>query len=179
MALRLFRSDPNAPIVAALHDAVVAGARRPDLYARLGAPDNPFGRVESIMLHALLVIRRLRALPAPAGAVAQDLVDKMFADFDRGFRQIGISDLGVPKKMKSLGSDWLGRIEAYSGPLDQGDEGALAAALARNMLSRDGEADAARPLARHIFACERRLATAPWAELQRGAIVWPAIGDAP
>lgn len=179
MALRLFRSAANEAATEALHDALVAGARRPGLFARLGVPDNPFGRIESVMLHALLVVRRLRALPAPAPDLAQDLVDRMFADFERGFRQIGIGDLSVPKKMKALGSDWLGRLEAYAAPLDRRDEDALAAALARNVLSRDGETEAARPLARQVFACEAALAKVDWRALQSGAIDWPAIGDAP
>ncbi|WP_342363032.1 ubiquinol-cytochrome C chaperone family protein [Terrarubrum flagellatum] len=157
---------------------MVAGARRPDLYLRLGAPDNPFGRIESVMLHALLVVRRLRALPPPAGELAQDLIDRMFTDFDRAFRQIGISDIAVPKKMRSLGGDWLGRVEAYSGPLDRRDERELAAALARNVMSRDGEAEAALPLALQVFACEDALAKTDWRALQTGRIEWPAVVEA-
>lgn len=178
MALKLFRTQSNAPIIEALHDAIVAGARRPDLYLRLGAPDTPFGRAECVMLHALIVVRRLYALPAPAPALAQDVVDRMFADFDRAFRQIGIGDMGVPKKMKALGSDWLGRIEAYAGPLDRRDEDALAAALARNVMSRDGDMAIARDLARQALACEQALSTASWADLQLGRIAWPAIEGA-
>lgn len=179
MALRLFRRAGNERVIEALHDAVVAGARRPGLFLRLGVPDTPFGRIESVMLHAFLVVRRLRALPPPSPDLAQDLVDRMFADFDRAFRQIGIGDVSVPKKMKALGGDWLGRLDAYAGPLDRRDQDALAAALARNVLSRDGETELARPLARHVFACEERLAGMNWAALEAGAIDWPSIAEEP
>lgn len=178
MALKLFRRAANDRVVEALHDAVVAGARRPALFLALGAPDTPFGRIEAVMLHAFLVARRLRALPAPAPDLAQDLVDRMFVDFERALRQIGIGDLSVPKKMKALAGDWLGRIDVYAGPLDSGDDAALAAALARNVLSRDGEPEAAIPLTRQVRACEARLAATDWDALQRGAIDWPEIEEA-
>ncbi len=177
--LRFLKPDPAAEAVEKLHDMVVDGARRPALYLTAGVPDTPFGRIEAVMLHALLVVRRLRALPPPAPQRGQELVDRMFADFDRAFRQIGIGDMGVPKKMKALGGDWLGRLDAYSGPLDRRDEEALAAALARNVLGRDGELEAGRRLARHALACEAALAGAPWEALQAGAVVWPVLDTAP
>lgn len=175
MALKLFRTQSNAPIIEALHDAIVAGARRPDLYLRLGAPDTPFGRAECVMLHALIVVRRLYALPAPAPALAQDVVDRMFADFDRAFRQIGIGDMGVPKKMKALGSDWLGRIEAYAGPLDRRDEDALAAALARNVIGAPENPEQGLPLAQHILGCEAALRAGSEADVVAGHFNLPAL----
>lgn len=178
MALKLFRRAANDRVVAALHEAVVAGARRPALFSRLGVPDTPFGRIEAVMLHAFLVVRRLRALPPPAPELAQDLVDRMFVDFERALRQIGIGDLSVPKKMKALGGDWLGRIEAYAAPFDRGDDQALAAALARNVLAADGDPGRAAALVRQSRACEARLAATGWDALQRGAIDWPHIEEA-
>lgn len=174
--LSFLRARPDAAIVEALHEAVVAAARRQSLFATLGVPDSPWGRIESVMLHALLIVRRLNRLAPPAPSFSQPLVDGMFTGFELGLRQIGVGDLSVPKKMKALGGDWLGRIEAYAGPLDRCDESALAAALARNVLSRPDEPEAARPLAAHILACEAALAATPWEAMREGRLVWPPIG---
>ncbi|MGL4496673.1 MAG: ubiquinol-cytochrome C chaperone family protein, partial [Beijerinckiaceae bacterium] len=127
-----FRRQAQTPAIEALHEATVAAARRPALFGTLGIPDTPWGRIESVMLHALLIVRRL-ADPAAQGT-AHALVDRMFADFDRGLRQVGVGDLAVPKKMEGLGGDWLARIAAYGPALDASDDTALAAALARNVM---------------------------------------------
>lgn len=45
-----------------LYNAVVAQARQPVFYASLGVPDSLDGRFEMTVLHALLVMRRLRTI---------------------------------------------------------------------------------------------------------------------
>ena len=42
-----------------LYGRLVAQARRPAFYAALGVPDTPEGRLELIMLHMVLMLRRL------------------------------------------------------------------------------------------------------------------------
>ena len=171
------RRRQNAEIVEALHDSIVAAARQPDLFLRAGAPDTPFGRIESVMLHTFIVVRRLRALPEPAPQLAQALVDRMFADFERALRQIGIGDMSIPKQMKALGGDWLGRVEAYAAPLDRRDAAALAAALARNVLGRDGEPDAARLLADYTLAGDAAISGTSLEAIQSGALPWPRLNN--
>lgn len=137
-----------------LYGAVVAASRHPALYEIHGLPDTLDGRFESLVLHGLVVLRRLRALPAPAQDVAQDLVDAVFAHLEIAMRESGIGDFGVPKRMKKLGTGFYDRLTAYEAALDAGPD-ALAAALG----DRLGLPDGLGSFAREIVAAEARLAT--------------------
>jgi cytochrome b pre-mRNA-processing protein 3 len=63
------------------------------------------------------VLRRLRELPAPAADLAQELVDACFAYLELGFRNGGISDIAVPKRMKKIAQSFFGRVQAYEAAL--------------------------------------------------------------
>ena len=132
---------------------IVAAARRPALYEALEAPDRIDGRFELLTLHAGLVLRRLAALGGVADAIAQDLVNSVFAHFDDTLREMGHSDIGVAKRLKAMGSAFYGRNAAYAAALDDGSLADLAAALARNVYGarrRRGRAESgsAGPLCR-------------------------------
>ena len=157
---RLFRrGGGRTEVIRALHGRVIAAARDPALYTRLGVPDTVEGRFEALCLHTILVLRRLRALPSPAPEVAQELVDSVFRQLDASLRELGIGDFGVPKRMKKLAQAFYGRAAAYDPGLDAGDAAALAAPLARNVMAVEDDA-AARGLAAYALAVERVLAGA-------------------
>lgn len=134
MIFGLFGKRPArlAPVNALLA-RIAAASREPALYIGGGVPDDFEGRFESMTLHVFLVLRRLRELPPPAADMAQDLVDATFSYLELGFRQAGISDVAVPKRMKKIGRSFYGRIKAYDEALDGQDAQALAAALSRNV----------------------------------------------
>jgi hypothetical protein len=73
----LFRPSRNT--IAALYGAIVAQARQPVFYEAAGVPDTVLGRFDMILLHLVLLLRRLRAggagaFPGKAGAgFAQEL----------------------------------------------------------------------------------------------------------
>jgi cytochrome b pre-mRNA-processing protein 3 len=161
------RRDTSA--IDALYGQIVAAARRPVLFLEGGAPDTVMGRFEVLALHMALVLRRLRDLPPPADALAQDLVDRFFAGLDDAMRQIGIGDTSVPKKVKGLAKAFYGRAGAYDAALADGaPAAALAEAIARNVLDRpDGTADAAF-LAAEARALAHRLAAADLAAILAG-----------
>src|SRR5690349_12607645 len=102
MVLGIFRKDPRRVVVETLYQRIAAASREPMLYASLGIPDTVEGRFESVALHLILVLRRLRQLPPPANDVAQDLVDGFFRHLDRSLRELAVGDLAVPKRMKKL-----------------------------------------------------------------------------
>jgi cytochrome b pre-mRNA-processing protein 3 len=155
LILSLFRSDPRRALIDALHARVVDGSRRPALYRRGGVPDNVEGRFESLCLHAVLVVRRLQMLPAPADDVAQEFVDALFRHLDIALRELGVGDLSVGKRIKKLAKSFYGRVEAYGAALDAGDEAALAQSLERNVLAGPEQA---QWLARRVMADEAALA---------------------
>jgi cytochrome b pre-mRNA-processing protein 3 len=137
MIFRLFRRDPQGASIAALYGAIVAQARNPGFYLEYGVPDTPEGRFELIVLHLALVCRRLGRAQGPdqasARAVSQAVFDMFCRDMDHNLREMGVSDLGVPKKMQKLGEAFYGRLDAYDRALaDAGDED-LAAAVRRNV----------------------------------------------
>ncbi|KIL98794.1 Ubiquinol-cytochrome C chaperone [Paramagnetospirillum magnetotacticum MS-1] len=120
-----------------LYVAVINQARLPDFYLRLAVPDTLDGRFDLIVLHAFLVMRRLRQVTAEEGgeaarAVAQALFDLMFADMDQNLREMGVGDMSVGKRVKQMARAFYGRVAAYDeGLAAEGD--ALAEALRRNL----------------------------------------------
>ncbi len=157
MILDFFRrAQARRRAIATLHRRVNEGARAPGLFRALDVPDTVEGRFEALCLHAILVLRRLKALPPPASDVAQDLVDTLFSQFDASLRELGVGDLGVAKRIKRLASSFYGRASGYGAALDAGDEAGLAASLARNVLGEDDPGRAAG-LARYVVQSARDL----------------------
>jgi cytochrome b pre-mRNA-processing protein 3 len=69
---------------------------------------------------------------------------------DANLREMGVGDLAVPKRMRSVGEAFYGRVSAYDSALDKGAE-ALAEALCRNVL--DGRhIEHARRLSAYVSA---------------------------
>ena len=161
MIFKLFRRNPNEVLIARLHGEIMAQARNPVLFLDYGVSDTPEGRFEMVALHVLLAVRRLQQLPAPGPDIAQDITDEMFRHFDIAFREMGVADTTVPKRMKKYASAWMGRARAYGAALDSRDAPALAAALARNVyVDADVNHEGAARLSRYILASERALAGA-------------------
>lgn len=156
MIFGLFRRTPHRQLINKLHGDIVAAARNIALYRDYNVPDTLDGRFELLTLHAGLLLRRLNVLAAPGPEVAQGLSNEVFANLDAGLRETGVSDIGVPKKMKKLAQAFIGRNGAYEKALAEGVE-ALAAALARNVYG-GGEGDAPR-LARYALAAIAHLDT--------------------
>jgi cytochrome b pre-mRNA-processing protein 3 len=127
-----FRRNPLIDAVDAAYLLVVEQSRRPEFFTALGVPDTLDGRFELICLHAFLYLRRLQGEKPPAAALAQRFVDTMMTDFDRSLREIGTGDLSVGRQVKRMAEAFYGRVRAYGDGLD-GDDAALAAALARNL----------------------------------------------
>jgi cytochrome b pre-mRNA-processing protein 3 len=127
------RIADNRKIIDRLNDDIVAAVRAPAFYEAGGVEDTFQGRFELLVLHTALVVRRLKALPEPAGAAAQDLIDTVFRNLDPALRELGVGDMAVPKRMKRLAEAFLGRSAAYAAALNAGDAAALAAALSRNI----------------------------------------------
>jgi len=138
-----------------LHDSITALARDPILFTDMGLRDDFEGRFEILVLHFALVLRRLGQLPPPAGDLAQELTDCFFKHLDEGLREIGVGDLGVPKRMKRLAKAFYGRAAAYEATLAARDRAGLVEALRRNVFA--GEEGGAPRLAARVEAFETGL----------------------
>lgn len=182
--LRRFRRDPT---IEALYGTIVAQARSPGFYRDFGVPDTVSARIDMIMLHLVLVLRRLRAnaadsdrmsreKPAPdlirgvdrfpdkdmrnVKEQAQLLFDRFCQDMDDNFREMGVGDLKVPKEMRRIGAAFYGRARVYDAALDAGDSAALAAAVSRNVFGTEAAAGASA-LAAYMQEAARTLAGQP------------------
>lgn len=158
------------PAAGVLHDALIAQIRQPVFYTGLGVPDTFEGRFDLLVLHAGLVLRRLRELGPEGRDLAQALVDLMFARFDVAMRELGVSDIGVPKRMKRMAEAFKGRTAVYDRALAQGDLPGLTVAIARNILGGGGHGG---PLARYALAAAATLATVPLDAFDSGCPAFP------
>jgi cytochrome b pre-mRNA-processing protein 3 len=173
MFKRLFgRERGNRVVVSTLYREIVAAARQPVFYRDWGVPDTPLGRFEMLGVHAFLVLDRLKDESGPARELAQDLTDHFFGDVESSLREIGIGDMGIPKRMKKLARMFYGRVASYSDALARGDRLALAQALARNVRPDAPSVDAAaEALAGYVVDLRAGLRGQPLETLMQGRIV--------
>ena len=154
--------------VARVYQLIVAQSRRPEFYRDLAVTDSLDGRFDMLSLHAILVLRRLKQEPARTGRFSQALFDHMFMDMDMSLREMGVGDLSVGKRVKQMGSAFLGRVVAYEKGLSEGDE-ALADALTRNVYREQvPEAVILQRLTDYVLRVDERLATVPLMEILAG-----------
>jgi cytochrome b pre-mRNA-processing protein 3 len=158
MILRLFRHAPREDTIASLYGTIVAQARAPAFYQVYGVPDTVNGRLEMVMLHAVLLLRRLEGESAPVRALGQGLFDRFCSDMDETMREMGVGDLAVPRKMRRIGAAFYGRQAAYRAALAAPDDQPLAAALERNVFAGVGGGEMAVRLAAYVREAARGLA---------------------
>jgi cytochrome b pre-mRNA-processing protein 3 len=113
----LFRSRPADRVGEALFAAILHQARRPEFYEYGGVPDTLDGRFDMIALHVFLVMRRLKGQGDRAEAAARGLVEALFADLDASLREMGVGDLAVGKRIRSMMDGLYGRFDAYDAGL--------------------------------------------------------------
>jgi cytochrome b pre-mRNA-processing protein 3 len=152
MILPGFRRRSQARIIAALYGAVVAQARSASFYTDYGVPDTVEGRFDLIVLHLVLLLRRLgQEAGKETGqgtdlrrSLGQDLFDEFCRDLDANLREMGVGDLAVPKRMQHFAEAFYGRQSAYCDALSGTDWQAFEKALARNIYQGREGGNAAR-----------------------------------
>jgi len=176
MALRnLFQRRTAAPEPAeALYLALVRQARRPAFYASLGVPDSLDGRFDMIVLHAAMVLLRLKTAGTEGEKLGQALFDVLFADMDRSLREMGVGDMGVGKRVKQMGKAMYGRLAAYEAGL-AGTDAVLEAAIARNLFGtvQPAAADVAA-MGGYMRAAMAALGEQPLIALGAGRVEFPS-----
>jgi cytochrome b pre-mRNA-processing protein 3 len=156
---------------------VVEQARQTVFFSDYGVPDTLDGRFELICLHAFLYFHRLKEARPQASLFCQSLFDRMFADFDRSLREMGVGDLSVGKHVKRMARAFYGRILSYQTGL-AGDDSALAAALARNVFGTVSEPEcAADDLAAYTRCAVRALRSQSAADLLAGDVSFEVPPD--
>jgi cytochrome b pre-mRNA-processing protein 3 len=164
MIFNPFRKSVPPAAVDDAYNSIVAQSRQPHFYAEWGVPDTVTGRFDMVSLHLILFLRRLRDEPQ-ARRFTQALVDLFFRDMDRSIRELGVTDLGVPKKVKAMGNVFYGLANVLGEALDSGLPANVEAVLARNVYG--GRDPGAPRLAAYLLDAAARLAAEPVAVLIR------------
>lgn len=176
MFQRLFGGrERNRTITDALYTEIVAAARRPEFYSDWEVPDTPLGRFEMLSLHMFLFQHRVRGEGGSIREIAQVLTDDFFQEVEHSLRELGIGDMGVPKRMKKLARMFYGRTTAYADALERGDADALAAALARNVRPDTAEWPQAAELASYVMIAAKALAEQDLDVIASGTIRFPDV----
>lgn len=169
------RDDARRKTIERLYGAIVAQARTPAFYLDFGVPDTVEGRFDLIVLHMHLANARLVEAGEAGVALGQEVLDRFFEDMDASLREIGIGDLTVPKKMRTMAEAYLGRSASYGEAIKTRDASALAQAIARNILgSEEAEANA-NALAAYTFQVSGDLKAQATETLLAGEIVFPQV----
>lgn len=173
--LRRFRHDTATDT---LYAAIVAQARQPSFYSDLAVPDTLDGRFDMLVVHLVLVMRRLHREGEGGRDTAQALFDAFFVDMDRSLREMGVGDLVVPKRIRRMAEAFYGRAAAYDAALDADDPAALTAAVEKNVYAAAAEpaarSGAAALLADYVRRAEAALATKSADAMMAGA-AWPPV----
>jgi cytochrome b pre-mRNA-processing protein 3 len=173
MILSAFRRRKPSGTIDALYGAIVAQARLPSFYVTYGIPDNRDARFDMIVLHQVLLTRRLGRDGEAGRALSQDVFDRFCRDMDANLREMGVGDLSVPKEMQRMAEAFYGRAEAYDRALAAPTDDGLAAALARNVFGQPDASPQARRLARYVRRADLELAAAAGAGLADGRLMFP------
>jgi cytochrome b pre-mRNA-processing protein 3 len=175
----IFSSARHCAKVAAdiAYQRVVEQAPQPIFFADYGVPDTLHGRFELICVHAFLYLHRLKAERPRASRLCQGFFDRMFADFDRSLREMGVGDLSIGKHVKRMARAFYGRIVAYDEGLASGTE-LLGAAISRKVFGTVvGPACAVDEMASYIWDTAEKLRRQLAAELLAGRVAFTPRGS--
>ena len=162
MIFNLFRKSAAPDAAQDAYRAIVAQSRRERFYAEWGVPDTVTGRFDMISLHLVLALRRLRADEA-GRKLAQAIVDVFFSDMDGSLRELGVTDIGVPNKIKKIGNVFYGLVGALDEALASGQPANVAAVLRRNI--QNVPEAGIESLATYLLTETQRLAALPTKDL--------------
>ncbi|MCY4191914.1 MAG: hypothetical protein OXD42_11465 [Rhodospirillaceae bacterium] len=117
----------------ALYARIIEASRKEYFYRNRGVPDTLDGRFELLMLHTVLVCRRLAAAAEQGIGLSQNVFDAMIDDLDVNLRELGVNEPSLGMRIKEMARAFYGRLDAYAAALDGGHRRALEEAVIRNL----------------------------------------------
>lgn len=170
---RWLKPRPAKAAGAKLYACAVAQARSPAFYRDFGVRDSMEGRFELFSLHVIFLIERLKGQGEAAAETSQAVFDSYVKGLDDAFREIGVADTAVGKKMKKLAGAFYGRLKTYDEAVASlPDEVATRDFLARTAFEERGEGDVAA-LTAYLIKTRSALAGQPLEALLQGDVTWP------
>ena len=171
----LTRRDVHSDTASDLYGRLVTAARAPTFYAALGTPDTPEGRLEVLVLHVVLMLRRLAREGAAANGLSRALSEAFVTDMDDCLREMGVGDISVAKKVKQAAAALFDRHREYGAALDSANTDALALSLAAHVLATPAPSHEAARLAAFVKAAEESLTQTPLTDLTSQSFAFPGL----
>ena len=168
-----FFKNQDADSINRLYLSTVEQARHSYFYQVLKVPDTIDGRFDMIVLHVIIVLNRLKDEDKKTTRFAKQFLNYFFLDMDRNLRELGVSDLSVPKKMKKMAEAFYGRLAAYNESLKNDDLVSLAHAINRNLFPGLVVDSQPKILARYMKCVTQELGTQLTENLLTGNLIWP------
>ena len=160
-----------------LYGSIVTQARSSGLYAVWGVPDTREGRFEVIVLHLVLVLRRLAREGERGSALGQALTEAFVVDLDDTLREMTVGDLAVPRHVKRAVAVLHERYSTYGDALTAPHDNLLAAAVAQRLATLSGAEDLDAPeICAYIREVAQALELQPGAQILAGDLTWPEVG---
>jgi cytochrome b pre-mRNA-processing protein 3 len=154
----------------------MVAALAPEPYAAGIVPDDLDHRVQMVALHAAVLVWQLALRPEKAlRRLPQRIHTRVFDGFDASFRETGVGDASIARKVRKLGEHYYGLGAAtaacLSGAEDQ-RQAELTDLLRRNAVTAAGyEPD----LAGYLVAVADALQAAPSEVFLAGSFSWPGF----
>jgi len=120
-----------------IYDNLLNQALNPQLYQAELAQDTFQGRFEQVALHGALVMRVLR--DRGQTALASAVSEAIFAGLDHAYRETGVGDSSISRKVRKLGEQFYGLAQGLDQGLESNEDAALSDFIARNGLAIDQE----------------------------------------
>jgi len=122
---------------ASLYQSVLKGALGENVYISGIGIDTFEGRFEQVALHGALMMRALREQGRMA--VAEYLNEEIFAGLDHAYRQTGVGDSSISRKVRKLGERFYGLARGLDQALNDPQDKGLKAFIVRNGLAPDAQ----------------------------------------
>jgi cytochrome b pre-mRNA-processing protein 3 len=160
---------------------LMKAALAPDFYLSGDVVDTFEGRAQMVTVHAALAIRRMQAVPGSAAdRLAAALNTRVLDGFDAAYREQGVGDSSIARKVRKLAEAYYGLGTALSRALNTGAAGERESAV-RDVLERNGltEKGRAAALSAYVCAASDRLHAQEDSEILTGKLDWLDASEVP
>ncbi|MEH6696056.1 MAG: ubiquinol-cytochrome C chaperone family protein [Hyphomonas sp.] len=141
----LTRRRGRKAAVGTAYTGLMTTALAPDFYLAGDVPDTFEARAGMVMVHATVALRRMRSIPGrEAGRMAAALNTRVLDGFDAAYREQGVGDSSIARKVRKLAEAYYGLGLALTAALDEtageARESDVKVVLERNGVTENGRA---------------------------------------
>ena len=108
--------DRRQPEPHPLYGAIVAAARQPSLYLTCRIADTLDQRLSLLTLYLALAVDRLNATNP---IEIQEVVELFFADVEANLREVGVSDVAIPRHMREVEARYVNLVRELKSVMRQ------------------------------------------------------------